>query len=174
MAGIDLPVEPRKRYTWVFETPNTLPYELPLVIDPGGVHVHPDGRYYMAGSAAPGPDVAVDADDFSMDADVWESHAWPALAARLPAFESLRVINSWAGHYAYNVFDQNAIVGAHDELQNFLFINGFSGHGLQQSPAMGRALSEWISYGEYRTLDMTPLAFSRIRSGSAVTENAVI
>lgn len=173
MAGIELPVEPRKRYTYVFAAEKPLAGALPLTVDPSGVHVRSDGACYMAG-CPPEDDRAVEYDDFIEDHALWQEKAWPAIAWRIPAFETVKLINSWVGHYAYNVLDQNAIVGAHDEVENFLFVNGFSGHGLQQAPAMGRGIAEWISYGGYRSLDLSPLGFGRIRAGRPLTERAVI
>ena len=75
-----------------------------------------------------------------------EEKIWPILANRISEFERIKLINAWAGHYAFNTFDQNGIIGPHPEFKNFYFANGFSGHGLQQSPAVGRALSEKIIY----------------------------
>ncbi|APE44970.1 FAD-dependent oxidoreductase [Sulfitobacter alexandrii] len=174
MAGIALPVEPRKRFTWVFSAEKPLDRDLPLTIDPSGVHVRQDGpQTYLAG-CAPDPDPAVDPADFTMDQARWEDHAWPAIATRIPQFEAIRVITEWAGHYDYNTLDQNAILGPHPEVANFHFINGFSGHGLQQSPAMGRGLAEMLTYGAYRTFDMTPFGYDRVAQGKPMVEKAVI
>ncbi len=174
MAGIDLPVEPRKRFTWIFTAETPLDRDLPLTIDPSGVHVRQDGpQTYLAGCPAD-PDPAVDYDDFVMDHDRWQSHVWPVIASRIPQFEAIRVVSEWAGHYAFNTLDQNAILGPHDEVHNFIFQNGFSGHGLQQSPAMGRGVAELITYGEYRTLDLTPFAFERIPARRPIIETAII
>ena len=174
MAGIALPIEPRKRFTWVFSAAKPLDRDLPLTIDPSGVHVRQDGpQTYLAG-CAPDPDPAVDPADFAMDQARWEDHAWPAIATRIPQFESIRVITEWAGHYDYNTLDQNAILGPHPEVANFQFINGFSGHGLQQSPAMGRGMAEMLTYGAYRTFDMTPFGYDRVAQGKPMVEKAVI
>ena len=173
MAGIAIPVEPRKRFTFIFEAAQRLDRDLPLTIDPSGVHVRTDGQYYMAG-CPPEDDHAVDQDDFTEDHRIWEDHVWPVIATRIPQFEAVKLRNSWAGHYDYNTLDQNAIAGPHTELGNFIFVNGFSGHGFQQSPAMGRGMAEWITYGAYRTLDLTPFSYARIEKGEAFTEKAVI
>ena len=109
-----------------------------------------------------------------MDHEIWQSHVWPVLASRIPQFESIRVTNEWAGHYAYNTFDHNAIMGPHTEVENFYFLNGFSGHGLQQSPAMGRGTAELLTYGEYRSLDMRPFNYDRIVRNDPIIEKAVI
>lgn len=174
MAGIHMPVEPRKRFTWIFSAETPLDMELPLTIDPSGVHVRQDGpTTYLAG-AAPDPDPAVAFDDFHMDHNRWQDHVWPIIATRIPQFEAIKVGAEWAGHYAYNTLDQNAILGAHPEVTNFIFQNGFSGHGLQQSPAMGRAVAELLTYGEFRTLDMAPFTFERVLNNDPIVEKAVI
>ena len=174
MAGIDVPVEPRKRYTWVFSAENPLDRELPLTIDPSGVHFRQDGTsLYMAGGHAE-HDEAVAYDDFEMDHSLWMDHIWPVLATRIPQFEAIKVVREWAGHYAYNVFDHNAIMGPHTKVSNFIFLNGFSGHGLQQSPAMGRGTSEYLTYGAYKTLDLSAFHYERIPQNKPIIEKAVI
>ncbi len=174
MAGIDVPVEPRKRYSWIFKAEQPLDRDLPLTIDPSGVHVREvgGGTYQCGGHSDIDP--AVDFDDFNMDHAFWENHVWPVLATRIPQFEAIKLQSEWAGHYAMNTFDHNAIMGPHTELSNFIFLNGFSGHGLQQSPAMGRGTAEWLTYGEYRALDMTPFNYERIPAGQPIIEKAVI
>ncbi|MGF1650324.1 MAG: NAD(P)/FAD-dependent oxidoreductase [Hyphomicrobiaceae bacterium] len=173
MAGIGLPIEPRKRTTFIFECQTALGGQLPLTIDPSGVYVRSDGpRYISAG--VPDPDPAVSDDDFDVDWAQFEAIVWPALAHRIPAFEAIRCTGAWAGHYDYNVLDQNAVVGRHPEIVNFLCANGFSGHGLQQAPAVGRGLAELIVHGAYRTLDLSPLGYDRIIENRPVREKAII
>jgi glycine/D-amino acid oxidase-like deaminating enzyme len=174
MAGIEVPVEPRKRYTYVFSAQSPLDRELPLTIDPLGVHMRQDGpKTYLAG-CPPDVDPAVDYDDFAMDHTLWEDKVWPIIATRIPQFEAIKLVTSWVGHYAFNTLDQNAILGPHTVVENFFFVNGFSGHGLQQSPAMGRGTSELLTYGEYRTLDLSPFEFGRIERNEPFAEAAVI
>ena len=173
MVGAELPVEPRKRYSFVFAAAEPLERALPLTIDPSGVHVRTDGGYYQAG-CAPDVDLAVEPDDHRLDHDIFEDKVWPVLAHRIPAFERIKVVNKWAGHYAYNTLDQNVIVGPHPDISNFVFMNGFSGHGLQQSPAIGRGVSEVVTFGEYRTLDLGPLGFQRVLESRPFVETAVI
>jgi len=174
MAGIELPVEPRKRFSWIFKAEQPIEQDLPLTIDPAGVHVRENGGgTYLCGGHTDF-DPAVQFDDYTMDQPFWENHVWPIIASRIPQFESIKITSEWAGHYAMNTFDQNAIMGPHNQVENFIFLNGFSGHGLQQSPAMGRGTSEWLTYGEYRTLDMTEFGFDRILQNTPVIEKAVI
>ncbi|MFK7854114.1 MAG: NAD(P)/FAD-dependent oxidoreductase [Granulosicoccus sp.] len=173
MAGIEIPIEPRKRYTFIFDAEQPLDRDLPLTIDPTGVHMRSDGKYYLAG-CPPDDDPAVDYTDFVEDHTLWEQKVWPVIANRIPQFEAIKLINSWVGHYAFNTFDQNAITGTHTQVENFIFVNGFSGHGLQQSPALGRGTAELITYGEYRALDLTPFNYERIAKQEKFVEKAVI
>lgn len=173
MAGIEIPVEPRKRYTFIFDAEQPLDRDLPLTIDPTGVHMRTDGTYYLAG-CPPDDDPAVDYDDYEQDHSIWQEKVWPIVATRIPQFEAVKLINSWAGHYAFNTFDQNAILGTHTTVENFIFVNGFSGHGLQQSPAMGRGTAELITYGEYRSLDLSVFNFERIERNKPFNEKAII
>jgi len=171
MAGIDdLPVRARKRCVFLFEADGA-GADWPLTVDPSGVYFRPEGNGFLCGV---GPDPDPDCDDFDVEHDLFEQVLWPALAQRIPAFEALRPGAAWAGHYAYNTLDQNAILGPHPELAGFYFANGFSGHGLQQSPAVGRYLSELVSYGAPRTLDLSAFGFERIRAGQAIRELNVV
>ena len=173
MAGIEIPVEPRKRYTYIFAAEKKLDRALPLTIDPSGVHMRQEGEYYLAG-CPPDDDPAVDYDDFIEDHSLWQEKVWPILATRVPQFEAIKLINSWAGHYAFNTFDRNAILGPHHQVENFIFVNGFSGHGFQQAPAMGRGTAELITYGNYRTLDLSPFNYERLVKAERFVEKVVI
>lgn len=175
MVGLALPVEPRRRtnvlFTCAAPPPNAA--RLPLMIDTTGVFCRPEGRGFLSGGT-PLHDPPVGYDDLEPRWGEFEEIIWPALAARSAAFEALRLEAAWAGHYAYNTLDQNAVIGPAPECSNFLFANGFSGHGLQQSPAVGRALAEWITAGHYQTLDMTPLGPERLATLTPLTEHAII
>lgn len=180
MAGIPLPVEPRKRTLFVFDCARTPEGSaavnqgrLPLMIDPSGVFCRPEGRFFLSG-AAPAVDPVVDFDDFEPRWEEFEDQIWPMLAARSPAFEAIKVVNQWAGHYDFNALDHNLIVGRHPQVQNFLFANGFSGHGLQQGPAAGRGVAELITYGRYRSLDLSEVGYERIIENRPFLEKAVI
>lgn len=180
MAGLDVPVEPRKRTTFVFDCAKTPEGSatvnqgrLPLMIDPSGVFCRPEGRFFLSG-APPVEDPAVDWDDFEPRHEEFETLVWPALAERSSAFEAIKVVNVWSGHYDFNTLDHNLIVGRHPEVANFIYANGYSGHGLQQSPAAGRGVSELITYGGFRTLDLTEVGYERIVENRPFLEKAVI
>lgn len=173
LAGLALPVERRKRTVFAFASATPPPGRLPLTIDPSGVWFRPEGDRFIA-ACAPSPDPAVAADDFEPRHEEWEDVVWPALAARSRAFEALKLTRFWAGHYDMNTLDHNVVVGPHPEVGNFHFANGFSGHGLQQAPAIGRGLAELLAFGAYRSLDLTPLGYARVLAGAPCPEAAVI
>ncbi len=180
MAGLDAPIEPRKRTLFVFDcakspegTARVNGGRLPLMIDVTGVHCRPEGRYFLVGGV-PDDDTAPAFDDFEPNHAEFEEQCWPALAARSEAFEAIKLVRFWAGHYDYNVLDQNLIVGRHPEVSNFVYANGFSGHGLQQSPAVGRAVAELLTYGGYRSLDLSEVGYERVVENRPFLEKAVI
>jgi glycine/D-amino acid oxidase-like deaminating enzyme len=172
MAGFDIPIRPRKRLVFVFACRETLE-RVPLTIDPSGVYFRPEGATYLCGVSPP-PEMDPDCTDFEIDYTLYEETIWPTLAARVPAFEAIRLERAWAGHYDYNLLDQNAILGAHPAVDNLLFATGFSGHGLQQSPAAGRAVAELVTYGEYRSLDLRRFGFARILAMNPLREINVV
>ena len=109
-----------------------------------------------------------------MDLHIWHNKVWPALAHRAPAFEDTKEECEWVGHYAFNVLDANAVIGPHSDMLNFYFMNGFSGHGLQRSPAMGRGIAEHIVSGTDQKLDLSAFGFDRILAQTALPETAII
>jgi FAD-dependent oxidoreductase domain-containing protein 1 len=173
MAGVDLPVRPRKRFVYHFDC-RTGPGEAPLTVDPSGVYFRSEGPAYIGGYSPRSGDPDPDTLDLEVDRSRFETVMWPALAHRVPAFESLRLLDAWAGHYEVNLLDHNAVVGPHPELTNLLFANGFSGHGLQQAPAVGRGLAEWIATGRYETIDLAPFGYARILNNEPIREHQVV
>lgn len=173
LAGIELPVRPRKRLVYHVEAPISLG-AAPLTVDPSGMYFRPEGPSYIAGFSPRDGDPDPDTLDLAADRAPFESFVWPALAHRVPAFDRLRLLDTWAGHYEVNTLDANAIIGPHSDVPNLLFANGFSGHGLQQAPAVGRGLAEWIATGRYETIDLRPLGYDRVIHGAPITELNVV
>jgi len=171
-AGIELPVQGRKRCVFHFGSPAQLP-DAPLVIDPSGLYFRPEGAGFLCGIAPPEHEDP-ECDDFEVPLDWWEERLWPALAHRVPGFEAARLLSAWAGHYDVNTLDHNAIIGAHPAVDNLVFANGFSGHGLQHSPAVGRALAELVAHGGYRALDLSALGWSRVLENRPLRESNVV
>lgn len=170
MAGVALPVEARRRCVFVFTCPESLPV-CPLVIDTTGVWWRPEGDRFIAGWSPPD-----DAEDFGLHVDhaLFDEVIWPALAARVPVFERVRGAGAWAGHYEFNTFDHNALLGLHPDVPNLYFANGFSGHGMQQAPGVGRGIAELVLHGAYRTLDLSPLSVARLAEGRPLLERNII
>jgi FAD-dependent oxidoreductase domain-containing protein 1 len=170
LAGIELPVSARRRTVFAVSTPNALP-PLPLLIDKSGFWLRPEGRGYIG---APPP--ADDPDDAPLEPELgrFETDFWPLIAARIPAFEEARLERAWAGYYDFNTFDQNGILGMHPSIDNLVFMNGFSGHGMQQAPVVGRGTAELILTGRYVSLDLADLGIGRLIEGQPLTELNVI
>ena len=172
MAGIPLPVRPRKRFVFTFDC-RTPPAGLPLMIDPSGVYVRPEGALFLSGTS-PLPKDDPDCDDFEIDHAVFEQVIWPTLAHRVPAFEAIKPLRAWAGHYAVCTLDHNAILGCHPEVANLYFANGFSGHGVQHAPGVGRAIAEMIALGDSRSIDIGPLGWARVLENRPLAECNVV
>ncbi len=172
LAGCELPVEPRKRTMFVIQAPLSNK-GMPFIFDSTGVAIRPEGDRFIC-SAPPDPENDPHpGDDFEPDFNLFEDKVWPALAHRIPALEELRMVSAWAGHYEMNLLDHNGVVGPHPDLANFLFATGFSGHGVMHSPATGRGIAEWILNGRYTSLDLSPLGYDRIRTGTPIREALV-
>jgi glycine/D-amino acid oxidase-like deaminating enzyme len=170
--GFRIPVEARKRFVFSFACRESLP-GFPFLIDPTGVYVRPEGELYICG-ASPPEERDPKASDFEVDHSFFDETIWPVLAARVPAFEAIKPGRAWAGHYDFNRFDQNAIVGPLPGHDNVLIATGFSGHGLQQAPGVGRGLAELIVHGRYTTIDLSPLGYGRIARNEPLVEINVV
>ncbi len=177
MAGIDLPVEPRKRFVFVFDCREATAdlHAAPLTVDPSGVWFRPEGRQFICGmSPATDADEPAPGDLDDIDHGLFEARIWPLLAQRVPAFAAIKLTGAWAGHYDTNTFDQNAVIGPHDVVANLHFCCGFSGHGLQHAVAAGRAVAEYIVHGRCVTLDLTRLCYDRLTRRTPLIERTVI
>ncbi|KAM5245510.1 FAD-dependent oxidoreductase domain-containing protein 1 [Ctenodactylus gundi] len=175
LQGTKLPVEPRKRFVYLWHCPQGPGLETPLVTDTNGVYFRREGlgNNYVGG-CSPAEDEEPDPVDLEVDHDFFQDKVWPHLAQRVPAFENLKVRSAWAGYYDYNTFDQNGVVGPHPLVVNMYFATGFSGHGLQHAPAVGRAVAEMVLDGQFKTIDMSPFLFSRFYLGDKVLEQNII
>jgi len=174
MAGIELPVSPAKRYGYVIDCPDA-PEGLrkgPLTFDVTGEYFRPEGRNFIW-SFTPTDEEEPRVKDWEMDESWFEEKVWPGLANRVPAFEAVKMVGSWVGHYDYNWFDQNGIIGRHPDVENFYLGNGFSGHGIQQGPATGNAIAELIVHGGFRTIDLTRMGYERLQRKEPLFEKNI-
>ena len=170
MAGLEIPVRARRRTVFIVSCPQQFAH-FPILIDPSGVFIRPEQEQFLC-IVSPPP--AQDFDHLPLEPDLglFESHIWPVLAARVPAFEALRVERAWAGYYEYNTADQNGLVGQMGP-ENFFLATGFSGHGLQHSAGVGRGMAELLHYGHYKSLDLSLLSPDRIAKQEWIVEEAV-
>lgn len=171
-AGLDLPVEPRKRTVFVIDAPNARHPDAPLLID-RGFYLRPERGHWIT-ATVPHQDQACDANDFDPDLHLFEDAIWEPLYARCPGFDAVKVVRHWVGHYDFNTLDQNAILGPHPALANLFLMNGFSGHGLQQSPAVGRGIAEHVLSGGWQSIDLSELSFDRVLAGRPILERAIV
>ena len=166
-AGVTLPVQPVKRQVFVLDTAVKPDGPLPLTILPSGLYFRTEtGGTILLGKSMDEDPVGF---DFTWDDKRFYDILWPELAAFVPAFERLKLVRGWAGLYAVNTLDENAILGEWPLIKGLYLANGFSGHGLQQSPAVGRYLSELIT-GIEPSLDLSIFKPDRILSNSPVRD----
>ncbi|XP_012519069.1 PREDICTED: FAD-dependent oxidoreductase domain-containing protein 1 isoform X2 [Propithecus coquereli] len=175
LQGTRLPVEPRKRYVYLWHCPQGPGLEAPLVTDISGAYFRREGlgNNYLGGLSPP-EEEEPDPGNLEVDYGFFQDKVWPPLAQRVPAFETLKVRSAWAGYNDYNTFDQNGVVGPHPLVVNMYFAAGFSGHGLQQAPGVGRAVAEMVLEGHFQTIDLSPFLFSRFYLGEKIQEQVII
>jgi len=173
---LPLPVEPRKRFVYVTHCPDGPMLDCPFVVDPSGVYVRREGfgGHYICGASPPSVEEEPDVANFDVDYDFYNEFIWPQLANRIPAFNNSKLKSAWAGYYDYNPFDQNLIIGKHPYHHNFIFANGLSGHGLQHSIGVGRAVSELILDGAYQTIDLSRFSFERFIKDLPIEEGNIV
>jgi FAD-dependent oxidoreductase domain-containing protein 1 len=175
--GVVLPVVPKKRDVFVFDSPALLT-GCPLLVDPSGLWFRPEGRGFICGgpprSVAGAP---ADPDEPALDCidhGLFDEVLWPALARRVPAFEALRLRSAWAGYYDMNTFDHNGLAGALPGWDNVCTACGFSGHGMQQAPAVGCALAARVTGGRCDAPSLAALSPQRLIEGRPLPEDNVI
>lgn len=170
-VGVFLPVQPVKRQVFVLDTKVKPDGPLPLTVLPSGMYFRSEtGGLILLGKSMPEDPVGF---SFSWDDKRFYEVLWPELAEFVPDFESLRLIRGWAGLYAMNTLDGNAILGEWPELEGLFLANGFSGHGLQQAPAVGRYISELITRKSH-ALDLSIFNPGRILENRQLSENGIV
>ena len=170
-AGIHIPVVPVKRQVFVLDTAYKFEKPLPLTILPSGLYFRSEtGGLVLLGKSMEEDPIGL---DFKWDEQRFINLLWPELAEFVPKFDRLKVVRGWAGLYAVNTLDGNAILGQWPELKGYYMANGFSGHGLQQGPAVGRYLSELI-LKKPLSLDLSIFTPQRILENRALGEKGLV
>ncbi len=170
-AGVKIPVDPVKRQVFTLKTAVKPEGPLPLTILPSGLYFRTEtGGLILLGKSMVEDPVGF---DFTWDDKRFMEILWPELAEFVPAFDTLKLVRGWAGLYAVNTLDGNAILGEWPEIKGFFLANGFSGHGLQQAPAVGRYMSELI-LGMHPTLDLSIFRPERILEKKPLSESGLV
>jgi len=161
MLQVPLPIDARKRHMYAInsQAQSAPGMSMPMTIDPTGIFIRRDG---LNGNYICGQDSTEESNGPAGDAQFFDQHIRPKLAERVPALGEAQLLDSWTGSYDQNVYDENGILGAHPYYHNLYIATGFSGHGVQQSLAVGRAISELVMDGQFRTIDLSRLSFDRL------------
>lgn len=172
LAGIDVPVNPMRRFEHFVEIASPLPPDAPLIKDPDRLIIRPEGTGYSVGLVRSDEPRGF---NLEVDPDWFQEVVWPACAARVPAFEALKLRREWAGLYDENELDGNMILGAvPGRLENFHLACGFSGHGLMHAPAVGRALAELVVGGRFETIDLSRMGYQRVIDQAPYRETGIL
>jgi len=170
-AGVRLPVEPVKRQVFAFKSSVRLEKPLPLIIPPSNLYFRTEtGGLFLVGHSFDDDPVGF---DFTWDRKRFQDVLWPELAEIVPAFDSLKLVRGWAGLYDVNRLDGNSILGPWPEVKGLYIVCGFSGHGLQQAPAVGRYLSELI-LEKKPSMDLSIFGPARILEGRPLSEAGLV
>jgi sarcosine oxidase subunit beta len=170
MAGVELPVDPYRRMSFVTEPFAALPQTLPMTIDfATGLYFHPESRGFLFGMANRDEPSTTDK---TVD-ETWLATTVEALVARAPAFADASILRGWAGFYEVTP-DDNPLLGWTGGPDGLAVAAGFSGHGFMQGPAIGRCMAELLLDGAVRGIDITPFRPSRFAEGALAPEHNVI
>ena len=170
MAGIDLPVVPLRRQIAVTTPIPQIPSDFPFVIDfAQSLYFHREGPGVLTGMSNADEPAGFDQ---SVD-ETWESIHLESAMRRLPVLAEAGVISRWAGLYEVTP-DAHPILGKVPEVEGFLVICGFSGHGFQHGPACGLLMAEEILDGRAHTLDVSSLDLARFDEGRSIDEFHVV
>jgi sarcosine oxidase subunit beta len=174
LAGVALPVEPRRRQVAVVDPETPVPATVPLTIDlDSGSYFRPerDGAAIVGGHFG-GDDPAVDPDHYSKTADQdWLLDAVEHAADYASYFgPETRIKRGWAGLYAVTP-DHHPIVD--EVVPGYVTAIGFSGHGFQHAPATGEVVADVIVDGDTDRIELDELSARRFETGDTKTERNV-
>ena len=174
MAGLDLPVAPRRRQMAVVEPETPVPESVPLTIDlDTGSYFRPEREgAALVGGHFDGSDPDADPDAYREGTDLdWTAEAVERAADYADYFgPETRVRRGWAGLYAVTP-DHHPIL--EESIPGFVNAVGFSGHGFQHAPATGQLVAEIVADGEPSLVDVSTLSADRFERGVANVERNV-
>jgi len=171
-AGVSVPVTPVRRMIVVTEPFPTIPDGIPMIIDVDtGFFMRTESGRVLMGWSDPNEPKGYNT---SFDPSFVDVVAEKAMT-RVPELKTARINTrkSWAGLYAISP-DCHCILGEAPARKGFFLANGFSGHGMMHSPAVGMILSDLILYGKTDLIDMTKVTLSRFEVDDTSGEKVVI
>jgi sarcosine oxidase subunit beta len=170
-AGVALPVEPLARTIAVTAPFPGRPARRTLVVDAGrGLYFHREGAGVLLGMGAAGERTGF---DYRPGADFLADELLPAAIGLYPALAGAALARTWTGFYEMTP-DAHPVLGPAPGVEGLLLANGFSGHGFQHAPIVGRLLAEWVCEGGARSVDVSSLGLDRFASGRLLEERAVV
>jgi FAD-dependent oxidoreductase domain-containing protein 1 len=158
MVGVALPVEPRQRQQFFFDTQVELE-PIPAMRHATGHAMRRLRKGYITGYT---PTDESSAFNWDLDHAAFDEVLWPRLASQSSAFDAIKMKGGWVGHYDMNLLDGNPVIDRLPTVSNFIVAAGFSGHGLQHAPAVGRAVKEMILDGGFRSIDLSRFNYRRV------------
>jgi len=168
LIGVAIPCRAVRRQVSLFACRDVDLSRYGMIVDTSGCYFHHEGgEVILAGYSPPG-----DPAGYRFDYDgraFFEAEIWPRLAARLSGMDRLRYVGGWAGLYELSP-DHSALLGRVDGLENVYELHSFSGRGVMQSYAAGRALAELVMLGRFATIDAAALAGDRFATGALQPE----
>jgi sarcosine oxidase subunit beta len=165
MVGIKIPVKPLRRQIFITAPFHLTDRPIPLTID---FHRGWYFRQEVDGLLLSGPLDLKSSFNLNVDYEAMAEASENAMD-RVPILENARIARGWAGLYEISP-DHHAILGQVPEIEGFILANGFSGHGFQHSPAVGKVIAELIVDGEATTIDISSLSIERFNKGALILE----
>jgi sarcosine oxidase subunit beta len=170
-AGVDLPLEPVPRNVATTGPFPGVPDRRTLVIDAEtGFYFHREGSGVLMGMGSPSERSSFDT---RPDETFIAEQLVPTAVRIFPPLELAGITRMWAGLYEMTP-DRHPIIGETAALDGFYLANGFSGHGFQHAPIVGKLLAEMIVDGRARTVDVSRLGLDRFGNGDLVLEGHVV
>lgn len=170
---VNFPIEPRKRYVYAFNSKDGPGLNFPFLIDTSGTYCRREGLggNFICGRS-PSNDEEPDVDTLDVDYSYFDRRVQPMLKNRIESFDmtDMKIKGAWAGYIDYNRIDQTPLIGQDPFFKNLIWATGFGGLGVQMSPAIGRAIMEFLLYQDYKTIDLRAFNWERLFNNKPLKE----